>query len=129
MKTFLTALVCSFLALTASAQSTDSLVTGKNPIRDSDFSRLLQDINSRDTDSLKTEALKERFVNTNYFTTAQIRKLLSLVAKDSDKLALARSAYDRVTDPRNFAGLVDLFNSSIYQREFTLWVNKQASNN
>lgn len=126
MKTFLTALFCGFLALAASAQSTDSLATGKNSISQNEFARLLQNINTQDTDSLKTEALKNTFINTNYFTTAQIRKLLSLVAKDSDKLALARSAYDRVTDPRNFAGLVDLFNSNIYQREFTLWVNKQG---
>lgn len=100
-KTFLMALFCSFLALTASAQTTDSLTTGKNSISESEFSRLLQDINSQDTDSLKTEVLKDAFINTNYFTTAQIRNLLSLVAKDSDKLVLARSAYDRATDPRN----------------------------
>jgi hypothetical protein len=124
MKTFLMFVLFGFLAFSSAAQNTDTLKVDKTPITSSEFNRLLQSVKNQDSDSLKVEILRETFINTNYFNTSQIRKLLSLIPKDSDKLALARSAYDRVTDQDNFVQLADLFQSSIYKTEFINWTNK-----
>ena len=50
-------------------------------------------------------------VKTNYFTIGQIRALLSMVSSESDKLAIAKLAYHRATDPNSFDQLFDLFAS------------------
>ena len=128
MKALIIFVFCSVFAFSGTAQITDTVVNN-TPITNDEFNQLLQTVRNRDSESLKVETLKETFVNTNYFNTAQIRKLLSLIPRDSDKLALARSAYDRVVDPDNFLQLADLFNSSIYEREFSIWVNKQDKTN
>lgn len=51
-------------------------------------------------------------VSTNYFTTAQVRQLLNLVTAESDRLALAKLSYARVTDPDNFKTLYTLFSTA-----------------
>ena len=51
-------------------------------------------------------------LNTNYFTTAQVRQLLNLVTAESDRLALAKISYARVTDPDNFKTLYNLFTTT-----------------
>jgi hypothetical protein len=129
MKALLIFILCGLLALSAAAQTTDTVIVVKPHITadtvkvtkprvtDSEFNQLLQSLRK------DPESLKDSFANVNrYYTTAQIRKLLLSIPKDSDKLALARSAYDRVTDPDNFVRLADLFHSSTYEREFVLWV-------
>lgn len=143
MKTLLIFILCGLLTLSGTAQTTDTVIVVKPHITtdtvivikrnttqtadagkvtkprvtDNEFNQVLQSLRK------DPQTLKDSFANVNrYYTTAQIRKLLSSIPKDSDKLAFARSAYDRVTDPDNFVRLADLFHSSTYQREFVLWV-------
>ena len=123
MKAFLIIVFCSFIAFSGVGQITDTITVDKTSITDTEFNQLLQKVQNQDSETLKVETLKETFINTTYFNTTQIKKLLSLIPRDSDKLALVRSAYYRVTDPDNFKQLVDLFNSDTYQREFSVWLN------
>ena len=126
MKRFLVLFSAIVFVIPAAAQNRDTVSTSEVQISAGEFSRLLGNVRDQDSDALKTSTLKEAFINsTQTLTTAQIRRLLTEIPKDSDKLEIARSAYDRVSDPDLFIRLADLFQSPTYEREFSLWVRKQ----
>jgi hypothetical protein len=88
-----------------------------------DFNRLMQNVQDKWSQSLKATAIREAFLNTsNYFSTAQIRQLLSLVTSESDRMDLVKLSYRTVTDPTNFNQLSDLFASNSYRTEFNNYV-------
>lgn len=124
MKVYLM-LIFSILTMSGIAQTTTTVTS----MSDADFKQFLQNISSEDLRTLtpeSMESIKDRFTaSRTYFSTDQVRKMLTAVEKDSGKLALARLLYDKVSDPGNFARLSDLFNSETYQREFVIWANKQ----
>jgi hypothetical protein len=54
--------------------------------------------------------IRNLFSNTaNYFSTAQLKSLLTLVSNETDRLSLARSAWPRAYETSTFNQLVDLF--------------------
>ena len=58
----------------------------------------------------KYSIIKDAFSNTNnYFSTAQIRELLLTINSESDRLALAKLSYARVSNSAQFTSLYDLF--------------------
>jgi hypothetical protein len=82
----------------------------RTPMADYQFSQLLQTINSQYSQSGKYTAISGAFNNSsNYFTTAQVRQMLSLITTESDRLVLAKQSYLRVTDAGSFTTLYDLF--------------------
>jgi len=92
-----------------------------------EFNQLLQSVQDKWSQSLKGEAERNAFANTgNYFSTAQIRQLLSLITSESDRLDLAKLSYRSVTDPANFTKLSDLFSSSANRNEFNNYVSTQG---
>jgi hypothetical protein len=125
MKAILIFALCSFLALPGFAQTSGA---NKTPMTNSEFNRLLQGARDKGLESIssdyKDSQFTDMFASNSSFSTAQVRNLLSRVAKDSGKLALARFLYGRVTDPHNFAQLANLFKSETYRNEFVLWVNE-----
>ena len=101
---------------------------GQSPIStvqmsDSQFNQLLQEVKTNWSQSLKAETMRSAFDNTsNNFSTSQIRQLLSQISSESNRLDLVKLAQRGVTDPANFASLVDLFNSTAYRTEFNSFV-------
>ena len=84
--------------------------TYKTPMADYQFSQLLQTVNSQYNQSVRYNTISGAINNgANYFTTSQVKQLLSLINSESDKLALAKQSYLRVSDPANFTTLYDLF--------------------
>jgi hypothetical protein len=82
------------------------------PMSDADFDKLQTKASLHFRQSSVVRDIKEALSSkNNYFTIGQIRALLSMVSNESDKLALAKLAYHRATDPNNFNQLFDVFAS------------------
>lgn len=91
------------------------------------FNLLMTSIQSKWSQALKTDAVRDAFINTNnYFSTEQIRQLLTQVTSETDRLALAKQSFRSVMDPNMFHQLVDLFTSSNYRNEFNTFASAQA---
>lgn len=81
----------------------------KTPMADYQFSQLLQNANSQYDQSTRAMTIRNSISNsTSYFSTSQIRQLLSIVNAEADRLSLAKLSYLRVSDPANFISLYDL---------------------
>ena len=75
-----------------------------------EFNQLMQSVRSKFSQALKGETENDAFNNSNnYFSTSQIRQLLTLITSESDRVDLAKLSYRSVTDSANFAQLYDLF--------------------
>jgi len=95
---------------------------------DYQFSQLLQTVNSQYSQSGKVTAITGAFNNaSNYFSTAQIRQLLSLVNSESDRLALAKQSYARVSDAAAFTSLYDLFYSQSSRDDLNNFINGNSN--
>lgn len=95
----------------------------KTPMGSYQFSQLLQTINSQYSQSTKYSTIVGAFSNSaNYFTTAQVRQLLSVINSEIDRLALAKQSYLKVTDPTNFTSLYDLFYTQAYRNDLNNYV-------
>ncbi|MEJ6981534.1 DUF4476 domain-containing protein [Pedobacter sp. P351] len=113
----------SFVALTGGQVQN----TAKAQMSTTQFNQLLQSVKDKWSQSLKGEAIRDAFVNSNnYFSTSQIRQLLTLVTSESDKLELAKLSFRGVTDPENFSTLADLFSISSNRTEFNNYVIAQG---
>jgi hypothetical protein len=79
-----------------------------------EYDNLYQNVKDAWTSSSRAQLVLDAFNKTaNYFTTYQVRQLLSLVSSESDRLSLAKSAYDNIVDVNNYySQLYDLFNST-----------------
>ena len=77
---------------------------------DGDFSRLSLKARLHLRQASTVEDVKEALADKNYyFSMEQIRSLLTLITSEYDRLALAKLAYHRATDPTTFIQLFDLF--------------------
>ncbi len=82
------------------------------PMSDAEFSKLQTKVSLHFRQSSVVRDIKAALSNTtNYFTTGQIRSLMSMVSTEADKLAIAKLAYHRASDPNSFTQLYDLFSS------------------
>src|ERR1041385_8843012 len=96
-------------------------------MKDAEFNSVYRDVQNRFGVGAKMSALTNDFANANYyFTTAQVRQLIQLVSSESNRLQLAKDAYDNIVDQANFSQLYDLF-SSRSRNELEAYVrNSQA---
>ena len=51
----------------------------------------------------------EQIINTNYFTVSQVKQLLRLFNLESNKLELAKLAYDKTVDQSDYYAINDIF--------------------
>jgi hypothetical protein len=90
----------------------------RTAMADYQFSQLLQSVNNQYSQSSRYTAVYNVFNTTvNYFSSAQVRQMLSLIGAENDRLALAKLAYPRLADAANFAVVYDLFNNQSYRNE------------
>lgn len=91
------------------------------------FKVLLNNIRSNWSQALKTDAVRDAFLNpNNYFSTAQIRELLTLVTSESDRLVLAKQSFRSVMDPAMYYKLADLFTTASYRDDFNTYAAAQT---
>lgn len=82
----------------------------KTPIADYQYNQILQNVNRQYNQTQKFNEERSAFnVSANYFSTSQIRQLLSLITSEPDRLSLAKLSYSRSLEPANFSTLYDLF--------------------
>ena len=83
-----------------------------NPMTATAFNQLLINVRNKRYQSDKINMIRNAFNTTsNYFTTSQVRQLISLVNAESRRLELAKLSYKKVTDPGNFSYVYDALNS------------------
>jgi hypothetical protein len=78
----------------------------------------------------RVTAITNAFNNaSNYFTTAQVSKLIRLVNSESNRLNLAKLSYRTIVDPANFNQINELFNNETSRAELEAYVTNYDYNN
>lgn len=92
------------------ANTSPVIINSKPPLTTQQFNQLVRTVKNQYEQSGKYAVLRDAFnVNTNYFTTSQLRQLLPLITVETERLALAKQAYARASDSANYSSLTDLF--------------------
>jgi hypothetical protein len=107
----------------------DNTVAGSGTsMSEADFTKLYNSANNAWTSSSRYTIVSDAFKSTtNYFTTAQVRQLLTLINSENDKLSLAKSAYDNTVDLASYPQLYDLFTSASSKNDLAAFIaNIQA---
>src|SRR5688572_444701 len=101
----------------------------KVAMKETDFNVLYRDVENRFGLGAKMSALENIFLNENYyFTVAQARQLIQLVSSESNRLELAKSAYNNIVDQAYFNQLYDVLSSTASRNELDAYVrNFQTS--
>lgn len=127
-----------FLSTTASRNEFSNYVNNyegtavvvKTAMADADFSKLYRGVQLTFGIGAKYSTLTDIFnKDTNYFTVAQAKQLIQLVSAESNRLELAKSSYDNITDQANFSQLYDLFSSQSNRNALMNYVASNAYNN
>ncbi|MFL5810563.1 MAG: DUF4476 domain-containing protein [Flavisolibacter sp.] len=85
---------------------------------DANFNSIYESIRKQWFPGSKMSSASDAFnVSTNYFTTAQAKKIIGLVSNESNRLELAKLSLDNLTDLSNYRQLYDLFTSQASRDE------------
>lgn len=116
------------IALFIQSKDLESNSSTAGTITTQSFNQLLKKVRNQYGQAGKVELLSDAFnINTNYYTTAQLRQLLTLITAETDRLSLAKLAYARVSDEANFATLNTLFSTQAKRDEFNNYVRYGGS--
>jgi len=92
-------------------------------MNDATFSQVLQKVNNHFLPWDKVRDARDAFNNTAYyFSTSQIRQILSVILTENDRLELAKLAWSRVTDPNYFTQLFDLFTNQANRNDLNAYI-------
>ncbi|MEJ7625916.1 MAG: DUF4476 domain-containing protein [Ferruginibacter sp.] len=93
--------------------------TGVVPISTASYNLIANNVKTSTTVAAKVNVLNTAFSKTsNYFTTAQAKKLIQMVSGESVRLQLAKSAIRGITDTRNIYSLNSVFETQASRNEF-----------
>jgi hypothetical protein len=65
--------------------------------------------------------------STNYFTTQQAKQIIGLLSSESNRLELAKLAFDNIVDQQNFAQLYDLFTTQASKDELDNYIRTNTN--
>ena len=106
---------------TTTANNTNT--TGYTPMETYQYNQLMTTVRNQYQQSGKSAVIRDAFsTTTNYFTTSQVRQLLTTITDESERLALAKLSYARVTDPANFSTINNLFTTAANRNELSNFV-------
>jgi hypothetical protein len=88
---------------------------------DLEFSRVLQSIQKEWYDNTKAKSA-EQIINTNFFTSAQVKQMLQLFTFEENKLDLAKKAYGKTVDQRNYLIINDVFSFNNSKEELARYI-------
>jgi len=95
----------------------------KVAMKEADFNVLYQDVQNRFGLGAKMSALANIFANENYyFTVAQAKQLIQLVSSESNRLELAKSAYNNIVDQAYFNQLYDVLSTTTSRNDLENYV-------
>ena len=91
-----------------------------------DFANLYSSIEREWLPGAEYSAAAEALNNTSYhFTTAQVKQIIALVSNETNRLNLAKLAFDNVVDQQNFRQLYDLFSTQALKDELDSYLKTQ----
>ena len=105
--------------------TTNGSVNGqvKSEMSEANFNALALNIQNQWIPGSRMSAISNAFANTsNYFSTAQARKLIQYVTDEANRLQLAKLSYRNIIDPANFKKLDDLFTLQSSKTELASYV-------
>ena len=88
---------------------------------DFEFSRVLGSIEKEWSEANKMKSATQ-IISTSYFTTAQVKQMLQMFSYENNKLDLAKQAYSKTVDQRNYFMISDVFNSSFSKDELARFI-------
>lgn len=88
---------------------------------DIEFSRVLQSMQREWLENNKAKSASQ-VISANYFTTAQVKQMLQLFSFENLKLDLAKQAYTKTVDQRNYYMINDVFSSGSSQTELERYI-------
>jgi hypothetical protein len=80
-------------------------------IADNEFNRVLDNISKERGENNMVKSATQ-IINVNFFTSEQVKEMLQLFSFENNKLDLAKLAYDKTVDQRNFSVVNDVFSYS-----------------
>lgn len=102
--------------------------TIRTAMTDTEFSTLYNDIRRKWLPLSKYSTAIDIFSSTtNYFTTQQARQIIGLLSSESNRLELAKLAFDNIVDQQNFRQLYDLFESQASKDELDNYVSRNSN--
>ena len=104
--------------------------SGRSPVSDRTFNQLMRRMRNQRAQQGKMAMLTNAFEDEDhYFTTSQLRQLITPITAEADRLRLAKLAYSRTADTANFKSLYDLFNDRYKQMELDHFVRAARAGN
>jgi hypothetical protein len=92
-------------------------------ITEAEFNTLYNDIRKKWLPLSKYSTAVDVFnSSTNYFTTQQAKQIIGLLSSESNRLELAKLAFDNIVDQQNFRQLYDLFGNQASKDELDNYI-------
>jgi hypothetical protein len=88
---------------------------------DYEFDRVLDNISKERFENNMMRSATQ-VISTNYFTSEQVKDLLQLFTSENNKLELAKLAYDKTVDQRNYYVVNDVFSFSGSKDELARYI-------
>jgi hypothetical protein len=90
---------------------------------DATFTSLYENIRKKWLPFTKYNAAVDAFSSSdNFFTTQQVHQIIALLSDESNRLNLAKLAFDNIVDQQNFRQLYDLFDSQSSKDELDNYI-------
>lgn len=89
---------------------------------ESSFNQFFRSLSNNAFDEEKVSLISQQIRNTN-FTSEQIKRMLSQLSWDSNKLELAKKLYHSCVDKSNFFVVYDVFSFDRYKQDLTKHLN------
>ncbi|MES1216268.1 MAG: DUF4476 domain-containing protein [Bacteroidota bacterium] len=90
-------------------------------MNDLEFSRVLSSIQKEWIENNKVKSAMQ-IISTNYFTTIQVKQMLQLLNSENNKLDLAKQAFDKTVDQRNYTMINDVFSFNSSKEELARFI-------
>lgn len=106
----------------------DEVIIEEIPVvSDEMFQQLKRSVENESFDSSRLELLESTLKNI-FFTSHQIKELMTLLSFDSGRLQFAKAAYIRVVDPENYFVVRDSFSFSSSKTALTKYIDSLPAN-
>ena len=91
------------------------------PMSDPSFSSLWETMRKETFENTRVTLLKQS-IETNYFTTMQVKQLMALFTFEDNKLDIAKTAYRNTVDKENYFQLYDSFTFSTSKENLSAFI-------
>ena len=90
-------------------------------MNDFEFNRVLGSIGKEWFETNKEKSAIQ-IIHTNYFTACQVKQMLQLFSFDNNKLDLAKQAYSKTVDQKNYFMINDVFSFNSSKDELARYI-------